>query len=79
LNNNRTTIGCRNRTTIEKPRKILCIDLLCLELVIESAMELARRGGDRKQVKVWKEREAPINIELIAHILKFYITSINFF
>jgi hypothetical protein len=42
-------------------------------------MELARRGGDRKQVKVWKEKEAPANIELITHILKFYVTSINVF
>jgi hypothetical protein len=52
---------------------------LCLELVVETAMELARRGGDRKQSNVWKEREALANIELIAHILKFYITSIFFF
>jgi len=42
----------------------LCIDLLCLELVVESAMELARRGGDRKQANVWKEKESLAHIEL---------------
>ncbi len=57
----------------------MCIDLLCLELVVESAMELTRRGGDRKQAKVWKEKEALANIELITHILKFYATSIYIF
>ncbi len=47
---------------------------MCLELVVESAMELARRGGDRKQAKVWKEKEALANIELITHILNFFLT-----
>jgi len=42
-------------------------------------MELTRRGGDRKQAKVWKEKEALANIELITHILKFYATSIYIF
>jgi hypothetical protein len=37
-------------------------------------MELARRGGDRKQANVWKEKESLAHIELIAHILKFYVT-----
>jgi len=74
LNNDKTTIGCNNRATIEKRGKILCINLLCLELVVESAMELARRGGDRKQANVWKEEESLAHIELIAHILKFYVT-----
>jgi hypothetical protein len=74
LNNDRTTTRCSNRAAIEKQGKILC-----LELVVESAMELAKRGRDRKQAKVWKEREALANIELITHILKYYVTSIFFF
>jgi len=52
---------------------------LCAKFVAESAMELVEGGGDREQVKVWKEREALANIKLITHILKFYVTSIFFF
>jgi hypothetical protein len=33
-------------------------------------------GGNRNQTKVWKEEETLTNIELIAHILKFYINFI---
>lgn len=55
----------------------MCIDLLCVELVAKNAMELAK-GGDRKWEKVWKERETLVNIELITHIWKFYVTSILF-
>jgi len=51
---------------------------LCAKLVAKSAMELMEGGGDRKRVKVWKEKEAEVNIELITHILKFYVTSIFF-
>jgi hypothetical protein len=51
---------------------------LCAKLVAKNAMELVEGGGDRKRVKVWKEREALVNIELITHILKFYVTSIFF-
>jgi hypothetical protein len=41
-------------------------------------MEIVGGGGDRERAKVWKEREALANIELIANILKFYVTSISF-
>ncbi len=47
LNNDRATIGCSNRVAIEKWGEILCINILCLELVVETAMELVKGGGDR--------------------------------
>jgi hypothetical protein len=34
------------------------------------------KGEEIEEAKVWKEREALANIELIAHILKFFVTSI---
>jgi hypothetical protein len=46
---------------------------------MESVMEIVGGGGDRKWAKVWKKKEALANIELIAHILKFYVTSIYIF
>lgn len=78
MNSNRATIGHNNKTAIKKLGEILCIDFLCVELIAESAMELAKGGGDRERVKVWKERETLTNIELITHILRFYVTSIFF-
>ncbi len=47
MNNDRATIGCRNRVAIGNRGEILCINILCLELVVENAMELVRGGGDR--------------------------------
>jgi hypothetical protein len=78
LNSNRATIGRSNKTAIEKLGEILCIDFLCVELIAKSAMELAKGGGDRERAKVWKERETLTNIELITHILRFYVTSMFF-
>jgi hypothetical protein len=78
LNNYKATIGCSNRVAIEKREEISCINVLCLKLVVENAMELVK-GGEIEYPKVWKEREALANIELVTHILKFYVTSINFF
>jgi hypothetical protein len=81
LNNDITTIHCSSKVAIEKRGEILCVDLLCVELVVENAMELAWGGGERNkdQTKVWKQRETLTNNELIAHILKFYMKSIFFF
>ncbi len=47
--------------------------------ITKNAMEIAGGGRDRKWVKVWKEKETLTNIELIACILKFYVTSIYIF
>jgi len=30
---------------------------LCVELVVENAMELVGGGGNKEHAKVWKERE----------------------
>jgi len=49
LSNDRAIIGCSNKTAIEKLREILCI-----ELVVENAMELAKGGGDKEQRKFGK-------------------------
>ncbi len=47
LNNDRATIGRRNRVAIGNWKEILCINILCLELVVENANELVKGGGDR--------------------------------
>jgi hypothetical protein len=36
----------------------LCIDVLCVELVAKSVMELVGGGGNKEHMKVWKEKEA---------------------
>jgi hypothetical protein len=58
LNIDITTKGCNNRVAIKKRRQILCIYFLCIELVVESVMELVGGGGNKEHTKVWKEREA---------------------
>ncbi len=40
------------------PRSFVCIT------ITSSLMEITSCGGDREQVKVWKERETLVNIEL---------------
>jgi hypothetical protein len=47
LNNEITTIHGSDKVAIKKREEILCIDLLCVELVVKSVMELSLGpGGD---------------------------------
>jgi hypothetical protein len=59
LNNDTTTIGCSNKVAIGKRGEILCINIFCLELVVENPMELVKRGVDRTSKSL--EREESTN------------------